>query len=248
MPINIIKNTFDYCSENKLFFIFVLCLLFGLQFVFGFFVFGAWGSVIMNVILMGYGLQISQDIIHGGTRLPKLLPKKIIIYGVKGTVIVGFYVLVQIILLNVVSLYSNFPIFNIEDVILEFNKYFYLFLAHDPVSCIVFVVLGLIIVYVTTFFMELALARLADGGRLLNAFNFPRIKHAIDVIGWRDYARSYTRIILSIVFLTFLMDYQIPVFLVDCIVDAILSFLIFIIEFVGIGTVYKVYKINNLNN
>lgn len=34
--------------------------------------------------------------------------------------------------------------------------------------------------------MEIALARLADGGKLRDAFDFRGIKHTIDIIGWRN--------------------------------------------------------------
>ena len=78
--------------------------------------------------------------------------------------------------------------------------------------------------------MELALARLADGGKLKNAFNFPHIKHAIDIIGWRKYAWGYTKIIFSIVILTFIIHYNIPVRIIDSVVDAVLSFFVFIID------------------
>ena len=89
--------------------------------------------------------------------------------------------------------------------------------------------------------MELALARLADGGKLTNAFNFPRIKHAIDIIGWKNYALDYTKIILSIVILTHLLHYDVPFQPIDAVVDSILSFLIFVVQYIGIGEAYKAY-------
>lgn len=191
--------------------------------------------------MTGYGLVVTQDIINGGTRLPKLETRNILNFGIKGNIIFSFYAFIQALLLAVVSMGINFPPFKIEELILNFNETLNLFFTHDMVSCTIFIVSGCIIVYITTFFMEIALARLADGGKLKNAFNFPRIKHAIDIIGWRKYAWGYTKIILSIVIVTFIIRYSIPIWFVDSIVDAVLSFLVFIIEFIGIGNVYKVY-------
>ncbi len=39
--------------------------------------------------------------------------------------------------------------------------------------------------------MEISLARLADGGSLLGAFNLASIKRCIDTIGWRHYTLDY---------------------------------------------------------
>lgn len=191
--------------------------------------------------MTGYGLQVTQDIINGGIKLPQLKLRKIINFGIKGNIILFFYVAIQGFFLAIVSEYLNFPPFVLENLFLNFKETISMIYTHNIGYCIIFLVSGFIIVYVTTFFMELALARLADGGKLKNAFNFPRIKHAIDIIGWRKYAWGYTKIIISIVLLTFIIHYNIPVRIIDSVFDAVLSFLVFIIEFIGIGNVYKVY-------
>lgn len=241
MPIKVIKNSVEYCTENKKFFIFILIVLFVCQFLINLVDSRFIGPLVMSLIMTGYGLQVAQDIINGGIRLPKLQPGKIINFGIKGNIILFFYVAIQAFFLAFVSKYLNFPPFVLENLFLNFKETIYMIYTHDIGYCIIFLVSGFVIVYVTTFFMELALARLADGGKLKNAFNFPHIKHAIDIIGWRKYAWGYTKIIFSIVILTFIIHYNIPVRIIDSVVDAVLSFFVFIIEFIGIGNVYKVY-------
>lgn len=241
MPIRIIKKSFEYCTQNKLFFISILLLFFLIQILIDLLGNSIIGSIIMSLIMMGYGLEITHDIIHGGTRLPKIMPKKIISFGINGNIVFLFYTLIQGFLLSIVSTGLHFPIFELEEIFIRYNETFTLFMTHDTASFAIFIITGIIIVYITVFFMELALARLADGGKLKNAFDFKKIKRAIDIIGWRDYSIDYTKIIFSIIFLTFLKLYEIPIAAVDSAVDAVLWFLIFIIEYIGIGHIYKVY-------
>lgn len=241
MPVNIFKTSIEYCIENKLFFLFVLCVLFGLQYLTNLIDSRLLGPVIIGLVVMGYGLQVTEDIIKGGKRLPKIMPKKVIAYGIKGYVIFGVYVLIQGALLYLVSKFLKFPSFTVIDFILNYKDSMHFLLNNEPVSAVIFIISTFVIVYVTTFFMELALARFADGGSLLNAFNFPRIKHAIDVIGWRNYAWRYTKIIFAIVVLTHMIRYEVPILFVDSVIDAVLSFLIFVIEYMGIGFIYRYY-------
>ena len=86
MPIKVIEGSLNYCLENKAFFLFVLFLLFILKLI-PIYADGyveTFASVIICVIIMGYGLQVTEDIIRGGTRLPKIMPKKVIILGLYG--------------------------------------------------------------------------------------------------------------------------------------------------------------------
>lgn len=241
MPVKIIRMSYGYCMKNKLFFAFVLALLFLCQVVINYFDSFIIGSMLISLIMMGYGLHVTQDIINNGTRLPKIIPKRIIVFGIKGYIVFLFYIAIQTVLLFVVTASLNFPIVEIEDFILKFSETMHLFMVHDPVSFTLFVVSEFVIIYVTSFFMELALARLADGGKLKDAFNFIRIKHAIDVIGWKNYTIDYTKIILAIVILTHLSSYKLEIPVADDIIDFVLSFLIFVVQFMGIGYVYKAY-------
>ena len=91
--------------------------------------------------------------------------------------------------------------------------------------------------------MEISLARLADGGRILGAFNLLSVKRCIDTIGWRHYTMDYTKIMISITILAYI-QYGIDFLgFFDSILDLIIGLLIFIIEFIGIGKIYQEYKI-----
>ena len=86
--------------------------------------------------------------------------------------------------------------------------------------------------------MEIALAKLADTNSFLSAFDLKSIKRSIDVIGWRNYAKEYTMIIFVIVVLSYIVSRDLPSLLLDSIVDMILSFLIFVTQYLGIGAVF----------
>ncbi len=242
MPISVIKGSWDYCTKNIWFFLFVLILLFILEFFSGNLNASFLTSPIVFFILLGYGLQVTKDVIDGGNRLPKIMPRKLISYLVMGGIVFLFYVTIQIILLAFVSSFLNFPMFEMEDLFLKYHETINLFINHDVVSFTIFVISGFVIVYVTSFFMELALARLADGGNLKEAFNFARIKHAIDVIGWKRYTLGYSKIIFCVIILTFVHSHLIsPYGFINVTCGVILDMLTFVIEYRGIGIVYKVY-------
>lgn len=241
MPISVIKGSWDYCVKNMWFFLFIWGLLFILEILTDTLIVPSFSSPIVFFVLMGYGLQVTKDIIDGGVRLPKIMPVKMIKYAIKGAIVFSFYVFIQMVLLSVVSAYLNFPYFEIEDLFVNYHETIMLFIHHDVVSFVIFIISGFIIVYVTSFFMELALARLADGGGLLNAFNFRRIKHAIDTIGWKKYTVGYTKIILSVIILIYINHFIRPYVYVNVVGGVILDMLTFVVEYRGIGLVYKVY-------
>ena len=217
MPIAVVKGSIKYCMENKLFFLFVLIIYAMSEYLLDIVhtPISDLTSMICFILVMGYGLQIIKDVIDGGTRLPKIMPKKVIIFGLKG--------------------------FVIEEFFLEYYNTIRLIFNHDAVSCIIFVISGFVITYVTSFFMELSLARLADGGQLRKSFNFRRIKHAIDVIGWKNYTIGYSKIIFIIIVFSHI-EIFFDQFQGFNVVTGVLSlFIIFIIEYRGMGNVYKVY-------
>ena len=128
-------------------------------------------------------------------------------FGLKGIVVYTFYLTIQASVLALISFKLNFPTFDLEELILNIHETAALFFEHDSVSFIIFISFGVVTVYITVFFMEIALARLAEGGKLKDAFDFRSIKHIIDVIGWNAYAIDYTKIVLAIVILVFINHY-----------------------------------------
>ena len=243
MPLAVIKDSIEYCLNNKLSFVILLLIFISLEFLADILNYGManLGSIIFFIVIMGYGLQVIEDTIHGGNRLPKANLKKTIIYGVKGTALGFFYYFIQVYLFYLIALNLNFPIFDLEDFFLDFYNTVILFSNHDFGKFIIFVTLGFIISYVIIFFMELSIARLADGGKLRESFNFFRIKRAIGIIGWDTYAIEYSKIIAVIIFFSYIERLVDPYFGLNIFVGSAALFLAFLAEFRGMGRVYKLY-------
>ena len=132
----------------------------------------------------------------------------------------------------------GFPAFNLEELLLHWTETITMLFNHEPINAALFVLLGAIIFYIFTFFMEISLARLADTGSMLSSVNLFSIKKSIDIVGWRNYAKDYTLIALAIVILSYLITFNIPNAFIDSIVDMILSFLVFATQYLGIGAAY----------
>lgn len=251
MPLKRLRYTFDYCKANPIGFLIILVLL-GLQ---GFSnrVFHSMEmtyqipliiiSIITTLLIYGYGLVITKDTIREGKKLPKIKIKECSIFGIKSLIMITIYTTIEGFALFLISLGFHLPEFQLKFALSHIMDTLKLFYAHNPVSTFEFIICSIIATYIVAFFMEISLARLADGGSLLGAFNLVSIKRCIDIIGWRHYTLDYTKIILSITILAYL-QYGIDHFkLMNGVVDLTIGLLIFVIEFIGIGTIYKDYKI-----
>lgn len=243
MPIDIFKGSIEYCFSNKPFFL----LIFGLFLIIAVLIDVLDGrvydliSLFLLVLVGGYCLQIIQDVINGGTRLPKIIPKKVIILGFKGGVIFTFYSTIQVTLLSIVSMMLGFPEFDLEELYADPLIVLNMMQGHDLVMYIIFLFLGFAISYLIIFFMELSLAKLADGEKLRDSFNFRKIKHAIDIIGWDRYTVGYTKIIFILMILSLITRFTTPFDDINFIVGAFTLFLGFVVECRGMGNVYRVY-------
>ena len=250
MPLIRMKKVWDYCTYNKPFFLFVLFLFLVLNYVqdgvewhsFNYVV-----ALICFVLIWGYGMSITRDRIHGGYRLPKLLIKDIVTLGIKSSIVVSVYVLIQGVILNFVCSPLGFSTFDLEEMLIQLPETIHMLFAHDPFNTLVFVVLGSILFYCTAFFMEIALARLADTGSFWSSFNLVTIKKIIDEIGWRNYAKDYTAIILAIGLFAFLGNIALPNWLLNYIWVIILDLFMFATQFLGIGAVYSPIKNSESN-
>ena len=203
--------------------------------------------MIPYIFIAGYGMAITKDVINNGKRLPKILIKDVVILGIKSTVVLIAYVIVQQVLFSLVSSLLGFPVVDVEDLVLDFFETVPLLFNHDLVATVIFIVIDFIVFYFTMFFMEMGLAKLADNSSILDAFNLKSIKKTIDVIGWRLYAKHYTVIILLLAFFSLLIDIEIPNFILDCIVKAFLGLLLFTTQYWGIGSLYRIFKIKQSN-
>ena len=242
MTLEILKGSIRYATKNKVFFIFILILVslleYSLDFGEGYILYSA---VIYLFVLVGYGLKVTKDVIDGGDCLPTLTLKELFNFGFKGSIIYVFYIGLQFILIRIICEVFNFPNFEIEELIVEFHETTHMFLTHDITSFILFIVFGVLIVYATMFFTKIALGTLADGGSIRDAFNFSRTRRILDIIGLKEYVIDYSKIILSIVILMFVNKIFDSTGIISVIVGIVANFLIFIIEFRGVGLIYKEY-------
>lgn len=247
MPLFKLKKVWDYCTYNKPFFIFVLIIFILVNFIEDSFemvnsVGAALIFILCIMVTSGYGLTITRDRANEGVRLPKIMLNDVLILGFKSEVVIGAYALVQGILLNLVCSPLGFPAFDLEDLLFNFKETIHLLIEHNPFNSLIFVILGAILFYITLFFLEIALAKLADSGKLSDSFNLGSIKKTIDIIGWWNYTKECTSIIVAIVILGFLKAYDLQIFYLDYFMDLLLDLFMFATQFLGIGAVYARYK------
>lgn len=253
MILDIIKDMWEYTTYNKPF----LLLIMGLFFLFCLFIqifedmkvpYALYLSMIPYIFIAGYGMGITKDVIHNGKRLPKILIKDVVVLGIKSTVVFIVYLTVQGMLFSLVASLFNFPVVDVEDLVMEFFETVHLLFHHDLVATVIFLVIDFVVFYFTMFFMEIALAKLADTSSIRDAFNLIDIKKTIDVIGWRLYAKHYTVIILLLAFFSLLIDIDTPFFGIDYIFKVFLGLLLFTTQYWGIGAVYRIFKMKQSEN
>ena len=249
MPLFKMKKVWTYCTYNKPFFLLILLLYGILNFIL--YIYGDtednWILLIIfavSILITGYGMTITHDRINNGVRLPKIIIKDVIVLGVKSYIVFIVYLFIQGTVLDWIFSPFNFPRFELEKMLLDLPNTMNMLISHNHVHAIIFVVVGSILFYITSFFMEIAIARLADTGRILSSFNLSGIKNNIDTIGWVHYTKEYTLIILAIVLFGSLLYVKIPNLILNYIWVIILNFLMFTTQFLGIGAIYSEIKGN----
>ena len=247
MPVFKMKKVWDYATYNKPFFIFILFLLCiwvliddytetidSLEVILL--------LIVLNSLLFGYGMTVTRDRINNGKRLPKIMLKDVLILGFKSFIVFGVYFGLQGFILKIISSPLGFPPFDLEDMLMDAPETVQLLISHSPVDVLMFLFLGSVLFYITVFFMEIALGRLADTGELKSAFDLFGIKRDIDTIGWLEYAKDYTLILLAIVIFSYLNIIVIPNDILNYIWGVLLYLLVLITQFLGIGAVYNIVK------
>ena len=241
------KSIWNYCTYDKRFLALILLFFCVIVFIEQYYdnlnsTFALLVLVGVDVLLFGYGMLITRDRINGGIRLPKIIFKDGLILGIQSTIVLTILVYVQQFIMYLISSPLNFPEFDLEDMLMNYSKTLHTLFSHDPVDALIFVVLGAILFYITTFFVEIALARLADTGSLKSAFNMRGIKRDIDAIGWRNYAKDYTGIVLTIVIFSYFSDIVIPFDILNYVWAVFIYMLMFATQFWGIGNIYRKIK------
>lgn len=250
MPLKRLKYTVDYCRANPIGFLIILILIGSINFMNSY----AYShtikyklifytlSFLTTIFIYGYGLAITKDTIRNGEKLPIIKLKQCTIFGIKSYILITIYTLIEGFLLYDLSTRFYLPEFHLKFALSHLIETLELYYWHNPISTIEFIVVSIMVTYIVAFFMEISLARLADGGRLLGAFNILSIKRCIDTIGWKHYTADYTKIMLSIAILAYLQYGIDMVGFFNEILDLIIGLLIFAIEFIGIGKIYQEYK------
>lgn len=242
MPVFKLKKVWEYCSYNVPFFILILLLIFILNLIpdFSYRMYGskiAWAIRIMcSVLLLGYGMSITRNRINHGYRLPKIKLGDTIFLGIKSYVVFIVYLSIQAIILHFISRSFDIPVFDLKDLFLNWGDYLYLIYG-DPANSLVFLLIGGCVFYVTSFFAEIGIARLADTKKILSAFNLVAIVRSISIFGWRNYTRDLTSIVVALVILTYVKSFTMP-YPFDNFWEMFFGFLIFATQFLGIGSVY----------
>ena len=72
-------------------------------------------------------------------------------------------------------------------------------------------------------------------------------KRDIDIVGWGNYFKEYTLIVLALVILYYFKSFNIPISFLDYIVDVFLQLLLFATQFLGIGAIYCRIKDKKMN-
>lgn len=249
MPLNVMRRVWDYSTFNKPFFILIL-ILFILVNTLPVYI-ADLNSIVKllciflpGILISGYGLSITRDRINHGKRLPKIMINDVIVFGLKSLIVSTVYLFIQGVIMDSVCSSMNFPAFDLEEMLLEFPHTVNMLYRHDHVYTVIFLVLGSILFYISVFFMEIALAKLADTGSIIESFNLLSIKRSIDIIGWRDYVVEYTLIVLAIVIFESLKYIVIPVYALNFVWRTILSLFAFTTQYLGIGAVYSKVKDN----
>ena len=249
MPLFKLKKVLQYSMNDIPYFIFILVLIFIINtigdfsvsymdsYYMVFFING-----IVSVVILGYGVLITKDRINHGHKLPRIVVKDVLVLGIKSLFVYIAFFLIQTWVFTITSQIFDIPMFDLEDLLMNFEDTVHMFVVNEAFHSLIFVVVGGLAFYVTTFFVEISLAMLADTNSLLLSFNLVSLSKKIRVIGFKTYILDCTSIILAIIILSYLQHIAIPIFWLDQIWETVLGFLIFATQYLGIGALYADIK------
>lgn len=249
MPLFKLKKVLQYSMNDIPYFIFILVLIFIINMIGDFsgsymdsyyMVFFING--IVSVVILGYGVLITKDRINHGHKLPRIVVKDVLVLGIKSLFVYIAFFLIQTLVFTITSQIFDIPMFDLEDLLMNFEDTVHMFVVNEAFHSLIFVVVGGLAFYVTTFFVEISLAMLADTNSLLLSFNLVSLSKKIRVIGFKTYILDCTSIILAIIILSYLQHIAIPIFWLDQIWETVLGFLIFATQYLGIGALYADIK------
>lgn len=255
MPLIVLKNVLDYCKHDKKFLLLILILIVASNYMENYFetiinnsnephylLFASAMTFIVLIFMTGYGVSITKDCINNGRRLPKIDIKKIVSYGIKGIIIIFIFTLIQEHIIDFVCLPLHFPEFDLEELLVNLPETLHMLHAHSPTDLLIFLIAGSILFYLTGFFLEVAVAKLADTDSLWHSFNIVSIFRDIHSIGWLFYAKEFTIVLLAMVILMYLQNVHVNNATIDFIIKNVFEFAIYVTQFIGVGMAYKDIK------
>ena len=234
-----LKDIYYYSTKNLAFLALVAFLFFLLSILEGNDTI-PFAKSIVSILNMGYGLEITRDTIRGGKRLPKMRPKKIIFGGVKLFIITIIYFIPQIIFFTIIKIISGFnKIFQLGDIFFHIPDFYDMFNI-NPVRFVFYIILFLIISYISIFFYEIALASFAETDKFMSAFRLKRIWRKIRKVGIKNYVIRYTELIILMSLFTLLADcfFDFPV------IYSVILLVPFLLQYRAMGLLYKKYILN----
>ena len=220
------------CMANKKNTLLFICLIF----LFGFFMgfideqYSMIPTAIYFVIYISYGMQYAGELINGREHLPgfsfKDIPR-----GIKASVVLSIYWVVQGLILMGISILFNFPSFEIESFFFEFSETVHLIFTHSPIDSVLFFILSIAVTYIMGFFLEIALANLLDDGKFIDSFNWEPVKHPL-------LKADYTALLLTVLIITGLEFIPVSKF----VMSNLSLILVFMVEFCAINVIFKKMK------
>lgn len=253
MPLSVLKEVWKYCSENEksliIIFIVMTAINYSIKHLTDYYTNNPVNMIFFNSILImtiviftGYGTIITRDIINYGTRLPKINIKEIFYLGIPGTIIIYLFFSVQEFIIKLLCVPLHFPEFDLEELLVNLPETLHMLHAHSPLDLVIFIVVGSILYYITSFFMEVAISKFADTKKFLHSFNIYAIFKDIHTVGWYDYAKEFTTILLAMVILSYIQNIHVGNAAIDFIIFYLFDFGVFVTQFMGIGIAYKNIK------
>ena len=206
--LDLIKTSFKYAFANKIALAFIFILIIIWITTVDTFRNTGYGDIIyafFSLIFIGYGMEVTRDVIKGGKKLPKIRPKFIFISAIKGIIVYGVYMAILSVVFWILNIFTYFPQLPLDQIFLSPMEIFKDF-SGDMNYFAVFVIITFILTYSIMFFSKIAFASVAETGNILDGFNFKRIIYVISKIGVRDYIIGYTCILFLNTLLLFISD------------------------------------------
>jgi hypothetical protein len=125
-----------------------------------------------NIIVFGYGLQVTKDVIDGGRRLPKIMVKKGLSLGIKATILLVIFNAITFPLMrtcgHLFGINGDLPLYFLDCLFTDPIYLFETLGTYPPLNAILFFIISFAIGYLFLFFMEISFATLADTNSILN--------------------------------------------------------------------------------